>query len=123
MYNTLRTLNVNKAAGSDGLTGTLIREFACEHSIPVTDIFNSSLKEGTVPQDWKDATIAPVPKETPAKIPKLRPISLTSLLAKVCEDVTNMVVLKVHLQAIVLLRYWTYSTKVLIKVIQWVPLL
>ena len=66
MYNALRTLNVNKAASPDGLTGKLIREFACELSIPVTDIFNSFLKEGILPQVWKDATIAPVPKKTPA---------------------------------------------------------
>ena len=36
-------------------------------------------------QIWKDATIAPIPKETPATISKLRPISLTAHLAKVCE--------------------------------------
>ena len=85
MYNALSTLNVNKVEGPDGLTGKLIREFACELSIPVTDIFNSSLEEGIAPQVWKDATIAPVSKEVPTKISKLRPISLTSLLAKVCE--------------------------------------
>ena len=85
MYNALKKLNVKKAAGPDGLPGRLIREFACEFSIPVADIFNSSLKDGIVPQVWKDATIAPIPKETPATISKLRPISLTSLLAKVCE--------------------------------------
>ncbi|XP_072021337.1 uncharacterized protein [Amphiura filiformis] len=83
MYNALKKLNVKKAAGPDGLPGRLIREFACEFSIPVTDIFNSSLKDGMVPQVWKDAKIAPIPKETPATISKLRPISLTSLLAKV----------------------------------------
>ena len=85
MYDALRKLNTKKAAGPDGLPGRLIKEFACEFSIPVTDIFNSSLMEGVVPQVWKDATIAPIPKETPASISKLRPISLTSLLAKVCE--------------------------------------
>ena len=85
MYEALRKLNARKAAGPDGLPGRLIGEFACELSIPVTDIFNSSLREGVVPQVWKDATIAPIPKESPATISKLRPISLTSLLAKVCE--------------------------------------
>ena len=85
MYEALRKLNARKAAGPDGLPGRLIKEFACELSIPVTDIFNSSLREGVVPQVWKDTTIAPNPKESPATISKLRPISLTSLLAKVCE--------------------------------------
>ena len=85
MYDALKKLNAKKASGPDGLPGRLIKEFACEFSIPVTDIFNSSLKEGVVPQMWKDATIAPIPKGTPATVSKLRPISLTSLLAKVCE--------------------------------------
>ena len=35
-----------------------------------------------VPNIWKDATIAPIPNETPATISKLRPISLTAHLAK-----------------------------------------
>ncbi len=94
MYNALRKINVKKAAGPDGLPGKLIREFACELSTPVTDIFNSSLSEGIVPQAWKDATIAPVPKETPARIAKLRPISLTPLLAKVCEGFVSRWVLE-----------------------------
>ena len=89
----MRKLNARKAAGPDGLPGRLIKEFACELSIPVTDIFNSSLREGVVPQVWKDATIAPIPKESPATISKLRPISLTSLLAKVCEGFVSKWVL------------------------------
>ena len=68
MYEALRKLNARKAAGPDGLPGRLIKEFACELSIPVTDIFNSSLREDVVPQVWKDATIAPIPKESPATI-------------------------------------------------------
>ena len=57
-----------KSAGPDGLTDELIREFACELSTPVADILNASLREGYVPQAWKDATNAPVPKEMPAAI-------------------------------------------------------
>ena len=49
MYEALRKLNARKAAGPDGLPGRLIKEFACELSIPVTDISNSSLREGVVP--------------------------------------------------------------------------
>ena len=83
-----------KSTGPDGLPGKLIKEFACEFSAPVTDIFNSSLVEGCVPQIWKDAIIAPIPKETPATITKLRPISLTALLAKTCEGFISKWVLE-----------------------------
>ena len=85
MYKELSKLNARKSPGPDELPSKLVKEFACEFSIPVTDIFNSSLREGKVPQVWKDATIAPIPKESPATISKLRPISLTAHLAKVCE--------------------------------------
>ena len=86
MFGKLSKLNASKSPGPDDLPSRLLKEFACEFSIPVTDIFNSSLKEGKIPQVWKDATIAPIPKEMPATISKLRPISLTAHLAKVCEE-------------------------------------
>ena len=41
---------------------------------------------------WKDAIAIPIPKERPAIVTKLRPISLTSQFAKVCEGfVTNWI--------------------------------
>ena len=86
MYDKLKKINVRKSPGPDDLPSKLVKEFACEISIPVTDIFNASLREGRVPQVWKDANIAPIPKENPATISKLRPISLTPILAKVCEE-------------------------------------
>ena len=94
MYRELGKLNAKKSAGPDGLPGRLIKEFACELSTPVADILNTSLREGYVPQIWKDATVAPVPKEMPATITKLRPISLTALLAKVCEGFVSRWVLE-----------------------------
>ncbi len=89
MYDKLKKINVKKSPGPDDLPSKLVKEFACEFSTPVsvTDIFNSSLWDGRVPQKvWKDANVAPIPKETPTTISKLRPISLTSHVAKVCED-------------------------------------
>jgi len=94
MYSELRKIKANKSAGPDDLPGKIIREFACELSTPVTDILNSSLAEGVVPQEWKDATVVPVPKEMPAQVAKLRPISLTALLAKVSERFVSRWVLE-----------------------------
>ena len=62
----------------------MIKEFACELSVPVTAIFNS-FRTGIVLQTWKGAVVAPIPKEQPAMITKIRPISLTSQLAKIAE--------------------------------------
>ena len=66
MYRELSKLTSKKSAGPDGLPGKIIKEFACELSIPVADILNTSLREGYVPQIFKDATVVPIPKEMPA---------------------------------------------------------
>ena len=50
MYRELRKLNAKKSAGHNVLPGKLIKEFVCELSTPVADIFNASLREGHVPQ-------------------------------------------------------------------------
>ncbi|CAH1237826.1 CTBS [Branchiostoma lanceolatum] len=85
MYAELRRVKVGKAGGPDGIAPRLVRMFACELAEPLTDILNTSLKEGVVPTQWKEAVVAPIPKELPAVIDKLRPISLTAIFAKICE--------------------------------------
>ncbi|KAI8481124.1 hypothetical protein Bbelb_411380 [Branchiostoma belcheri] len=85
MYQRLKTVKVNKAPGPDAIPTTLIREFACELATPLTDITNASLQQGRVPPEWRDAIVIPVPKEQPGDLDKIRPVSLTSLFAKVVE--------------------------------------
>ncbi|KAI8482479.1 hypothetical protein Bbelb_397990 [Branchiostoma belcheri] len=85
MYDRLQKVRVRKAAGPDNITGRLIREFAYELSQPLTCILNASLSEGLVPREWREATVIPIPKTKPPSLEELRPVSLTSLLAKVCE--------------------------------------
>ncbi|KAI8499050.1 hypothetical protein Bbelb_235030 [Branchiostoma belcheri] len=86
MYHKLRNVRTRKAAGPDNITGRLIKEFAFELSQPLTSILNASLNEGRVPKEWHEATVIPLPKTKPPKVSELRPVSLTSLLAKVCES-------------------------------------
>ena len=64
----------------------LLKEFAYELSAPFIHILNSSYNEGTVPFQWKKAIVIPVPKEYPADIDRLRPVSLTNGLAKIAEQ-------------------------------------
>ena len=51
---------------------------------PITAIFNASIQKSYIPTKWKQAIISPIPKKLPPpNITKdIRPISLTSLLAK-----------------------------------------
>ena len=46
---------------------------------------NSSIDEGVVPSQWKKGIVVPVPEQSPPSLDKLRPITLTSIFAKVAE--------------------------------------
>ena len=63
----------------------IIKEFAYELSVPLTDILNSSFAEGKVPTQWKNGIVVPIPKQSPPSLDKLRPVSLTSIFAKIAE--------------------------------------
>ena len=54
-------------------------------SVPLTSILNSSFEEGIVPSQWKKGIVVHVPKQNPFSLDKLRPISLTSIFARVAE--------------------------------------
>ena len=72
------------------LIAKLIKEFAYEISVPFTDILNCSFKEGKVPHQWKKAIVVPIPKQIPATIDKERPVSLTSIFAKIAEGFVSL---------------------------------
>lgn len=57
------SVNVKKAGGPDGIPGRVIRD--CTHQLAevITDIFNQSLSQATVPTSLKSATIIPMPTE------------------------------------------------------------
>ena len=70
MYNVLKKVKPFKATGPDG----------------ISDILNRSYTEGTVPIQWKKAIVIPIPKQYPANIEKLRPVSRTDGFAKISEE-------------------------------------
>ena len=51
--------------------------------------FNSSLREGVIPNEWKMANVIPLPKTKPmiSVETDIRPISLTRTVAKVFESI------------------------------------
>ena len=81
----LGKLKAAKSAGPDQIPPRLLKEFAYELSVPLTDILNSSFLEGKVPDQWKKAIVVPIPKQYSPNIDKLRPVSLTSVFAKIAE--------------------------------------
>jgi len=74
------------AAGLDGLPARILRVGTPVFCKPVAYIFNMSLQTSTVPQQWKEARIRPVPKvAAPAEHSDFRPISVTPILTRPME--------------------------------------
>ena len=60
VYCRLRNLQLHKASVKDDLPIRIIREFACELSLPVTRILNISFRQGVVPSQWKFGQVTPI---------------------------------------------------------------
>lgn len=84
----LKGLNPNKASGPDQISPRLLKELHHEIAPFLLKIFQSSLKTGIVPEDWKSALVAPVYKKGPKSKPSnYRPISLTCIASKIMEHI------------------------------------
>jgi Reverse transcriptase (RNA-dependent DNA polymerase)/Endonuclease/Exonuclease/phosphatase family len=74
------------ATGLDGLPAWFLRLGAPVFCKPIARLFNLSLSTSTVPQQWKTASILPIPKvHPPKKHADFRPISITPVLTRVME--------------------------------------
>ena len=78
----------NKATGPDGIPGKLLKTCAHELADSFTLLFQKSLDNGVIPDEWKKAKIAPVFKKgDKGKAENYRPISLTSIPCKLLEHI------------------------------------
>ena len=82
----LRSLNTNKAAGSDGISGQML--LICDKSVvlPLQIIFRNILETSTYPDMWKLANVTPIfKKEDKQLVKNYRPISLLPICGKIFE--------------------------------------
>ena len=88
MQKALSRLDSRKSPGPDGIPSWILRDFADVLSAPVTNIFNSTIIEGSLPTVWRQAEVVPIPKVNPPRsvTSDLRPISLTPVLSKSLES-------------------------------------
>ena len=81
----LRTLDVNKATGPDGISPRLLKETAHRISPSLSTLFNQSLDSGSLPEEWKLVNIIPVFKKGDKSfVENYRPISLLCVVFECC---------------------------------------
>ncbi|CAK1593267.1 unnamed protein product [Parnassius mnemosyne] len=84
----LKSLDLKKSAGPDGIPALFLTKCAGTLSKPITFIFRRSINEGLMPSRWKSAFITPIHKKGPQNIiENYRPISKLNLIAKVFERI------------------------------------
>ena len=86
----LKNVNSNKAQGPDGIHGKILKLCAVSLAYPLSLIFRTSLKTGSIPCEWKMANVVPVFKKgSKTLVENYRPISLTCLCMKILEKVVR----------------------------------
>ena len=84
----LNALNANKAGGPDKLPTRILKELCQEMAPLLAKLFQQSLDEGKLPNDWKIANILPVFKKGKRfSLNNYRPVSLMSVTCKIFEHV------------------------------------
>ena len=82
----LKSLDISKANGPDGISARLLREAAPAISESLAKLFNISLATCKFPSEWKKANVVPIFKKgSPSDCNNYRPISLLSSVGKVFE--------------------------------------
>ena len=83
----LKKLPKNKAPGSDGIPNRIYAFLADVIASPLTAIFNRSLSDCTLPTDWKEGIVVPIPKTNPPDANKVRMITLLPTPSKILERI------------------------------------
>ncbi|XP_014675990.1 PREDICTED: uncharacterized protein LOC106815967 [Priapulus caudatus] len=79
-------LKPDKAPGGDKIPPRVLKEAADTICEPLHMIFQHSLVNSYIPEDWKDANVTPIFKKGPRDRPcNYRPVSLTSVACKIME--------------------------------------
>ena len=82
----IEDLNQYKSCGPDQIHPRLLLELFDLIAVPVTLLFNATLKHGSLPKDWRRAFVSPIYKKGSKHMAEnYRPISLTAILCKLME--------------------------------------
>ena len=86
----MESQDVRKASGPDVVSNWIMKECSKQLAGKTYIIIVSSLKESKVPPGWKRANIVPIHKGGDKEDPlNYRSLSLTSVVAKICERIVK----------------------------------
>ena len=86
----LKTLKINKSCGPDDIHPMMLKELAELLASPVATLFNMSIQDGVLPEEWLTAFVSPIFKKGARNLAvNYRPISLTCILCKVLETIVR----------------------------------
>ena len=89
VFTKLTNLNQNKSAGHDEWHPFFLKNLAEALSVPLSILFNKSLKEGAH-KSWRIAIISAIYKKGKRNEPgNYRPVSLTSVISKIMESIVR----------------------------------
>ena len=88
VHRALCDLVATKAAGPDGIHPSILKPLAEQLAEPLARLFNESLAQGQLPNDWLLATVIPIHKGGDRRAcSNYRPVSLTSVVLKMMEKI------------------------------------
>ena len=88
----LSELDPGKASGPDGISTKILKESSNIICDAVVMIFQASLSQAKIPDDWRKASITPLYKggnKARSNPESYRPVSLTSVLCKILEHIIH----------------------------------
>jgi len=90
--------------GADGLAPKLLIETQELIAYPFLLLFSQSLRESSVPQDWKQANVTPIFKQgNRNKVENYRLVSLTGPICKIFESIIRDAIMQ-HLESQLLIN-------------------
>ena len=105
----LKKIKIDKSTGPDDMIPRVLFELKEHIAEPLSNIFKSSLSEGQLPQDWRDAIVVPIYKKGSKSDPgNYRPVSLTSNVCKIIESIIRDEILQ-HLKTYDLISEHQYG--------------
>ena len=91
----LKKLRTDKSCGPDGIHPLVLKNLSSILSTPLCTIFNTSLKSGQVPTQWKQGIVTAIFKKgRKCLASNYRAVTLTSIVCKLLEDLITEEIMK-----------------------------